>query len=167
MTHSEGQQSECSSKESGECKVMFGKHIKSSKSTKDEHPNLMRYTKSSKRSINRFNKRGKITRCYTCDSIRHWSDRCPHRKHFNPTTNHHKTKSKITLQKHKKYSQPTDELLNRTHLSFLSEKLSLIEEYTTIVAKDISHMQYPKELLHDIQAIFKEQNNTKKRRRSQ
>ena len=49
----------------------------------------------------------------------------------------------------------------------MAQKLSLIEEHTTIVPKDISHMQYPKELLHDIQAIFKEQNNTKKRRRSQ
>ena len=49
---------------------------------------------------------------------------------------------------------------------YMAQKLSLIEEHTTIVPKDISHMQYPKELLHDIQAIFKEQNNTKKRRRS-
>ena len=51
----------------------------------------------------------------------------------------------------------------------MAQKLSLIEEHTTIVPKDmlnISHMQYPKELLHDIQTISKEQNNTKKRRRS-
>ena len=37
----------------------------------------------------------------------------------------------------------------------MAQKLSLIEEYTTIVPSDISHMQYPKELLHDTYTILK------------
>ena len=129
LMHSEGQQSECSSKESGKYKVMYGKHIKLNNSRKDDHPLLLRSTTSSKRSLNRFNKCGNITRCYTCDSIRHWADKCPHKKHVvSPAPNHHKAKNKITLQERKKLSHLPDKLLNTTHLSFLSKKLSLNEE---------------------------------------